>query len=168
MIVAAGALQPMIECSLPTELKDVLAGRVDADLEHAPVAKIADAVQRPMNDAECERERALMARLEQALGTSGAGAAGLDQVLSTLEQHRVELLLVPERSNLRAGLCPRCVRLWSDGERSCPLDGAALAEVDAVAHAIGKAARQSVPVLVVRHTDEALSRHGRIAALLKW
>lgn len=53
-----------------------------------------------------------------------------DEVLSTLEQDRVEALLVPERSTLKAGLCPTCGRLSTDGGRRCPLDGAVLAEVE--------------------------------------
>jgi hypothetical protein len=88
-----------------------------------------DAVAQLMEDAERERERALMHRVEEALGTGGAGAAGLDEVLSTLEQQRAELLLIPQRWTLRAGLCPYCGRLSTGGKRNCRLDGAALSDV---------------------------------------
>jgi len=45
--------------------------------------------------AERNREHALVARLKQAPGTGGAAGAGLNEVLSMLEQNRVEALLVP-------------------------------------------------------------------------
>ncbi len=168
VIVSSDELRPVIEHSLHSELANVLAGTIDADLEHASTDEIARAVAPVIERAERDREHALVARLEQALGTGGAAGAGLDEVLSMLEQHRVEALLVPERSSLRAGLCPRCGRLSTTDDGSCPLDGSVLAEVDAVEHAVEGAARQSTPVVVVRHEPDWLTEHGEIAALLRW
>lgn len=131
-IVASDELQPVILLSLHSTLTERLAGTIDANLEHAPTREIACAVEPVIERAAHDHERALIACIEQALGTGGAAAAGLDEVLSTLELDRVEASLVPEHSNLLAGLCPRCGRLsTADGGR-CPLDGAGLASVDAV------------------------------------
>ena len=168
VIVASDELRPVIEHSLHSELMEVLAGSVDADLEHAPTADIAQAVAPVIERADRDRERALVAQLEQALGTGGAAAAGLDEVLSTLEQQRVGTLLVPERASVKAGLCPTCGRLSAADDGRCPLDGATLAEVDAVEHAIEEAARRSGRVVVVRHETDWLIEHGGIAALLRW
>ena len=168
VIVASDELRPVIEHSLHSELMEVLAGSVEADLEHAPTADIAQAVAPVIERADRDRERALVAQLEQALGTGGAAAAGLDEVLSTLEQQRVGTLLVPERSSVKAGLCPMCGRLSAADDGRCPLDGAALAEVDAVEHAIEEAAHRSGRVVVVRHETDWLIEHGGIAALLRW
>ena len=167
-IVCSDELRPVIEGSLQRELVAVLAAIVDADLEHAPVDQIAGVVGPVIERAEHDRERDLIATLEQALGTGGPGAAGLDDVLSSLEQQRVEALLVPERSELRAGRCPTCGRLSTDGGRTCPLDGHAVADVDAVEYAVEKAARQSAEIIVLRHEPEWLQRHGELAALLRW
>ncbi len=168
VIVASSELRPVIEHSLPGELKEVLAGSVDADLEHAPADELARAVAPVIERAEHDRERALVDRLEQGLGTGGPAAAGLDEVLSTLEQERVETLLVADRSRLTAGLCPRCARLSTSDQGKCALDGAVLAEVDAVEHAVDEAVRQSARVVVMRHEVNWLLEHGQIAALLRW
>ena len=68
-----------------------------------------------------------------------------------LEQQRVDTLLIPERSELSAGFCTQCGRLSTANDGHCPLDGAALTEVDAVEHAVEEAGRQSVQVVVMRH-----------------
>jgi peptide chain release factor subunit 1 len=167
-IIASDELQPVIVRSLHSTLSARLAGTIDADLEHVPTGEIARAVEPVITRAAHDRERALVACIEQALGTGGAAAAGLDEVLSTLEQDRVEALLVPERSTLKAGLCPTCGRLSTDAGRRCPLDGAVLAEVDAIEHATEEAARRSAPIVVVRHETDWLTEHGGIAALLRW
>ena len=168
VIICSDELRPVIEHSLPGELTEVLAGSVDADLEHASAGEIARAVAPMIERTERDGERDLIAQLEQALGTGGPAAAGLDEVLSTLEQHRVETLFVGERSSLKAGVCPTCGRLSTDDDGKCPLDGAILAEVDAIEHAIEEAARQSARIVVARHEPEWLHEHGEIAALLRW
>jgi peptide chain release factor subunit 1 len=160
VIICSGELRPVIEHSLHSELTEVLAGTVDADLEHASADEIARAVAPMIERTDCDRERDLIAQLEQALG--------LNEVLSTLEQHRVETLLVGARSSLKAGVCHTCGRLSTDDDGKCPLDGAILVEVDAVEHAVEEAARQSARVVVVRHEPEWLQEHGEIAALLRW
>jgi peptide chain release factor subunit 1 len=168
VVVCADELRPVIERSLHSELKEVLAATVGADLEHASTGEIVQAVAPVIECVERDRELELIARIEQALGTGGPGAAGLDEVLSTLNQQRVETLLVPERPELRAGLCPTCGQLSTDGGRKCPLDGHSLAEVDAVEYAIEEAVRQSAQVVVVRHQPDWLHQHGDIAARLRW
>ena len=168
VIVASNALQPVIERTLPPELTELLAGIVDADLEHAAVEEIGHAVGPVIERVERDRERTLTERLDQALGTGGAAAAGFDEVIAMLEQRRVETLVVSERSHVKAGLCPTCGRLSITDDGSCPLDAARLGDVDATEHAVEKAARQSVPVVVMRHEWDWLSEHGEFAAILRW
>jgi peptide chain release factor subunit 1 len=168
VIVASDELRPVIEHSLHSELTKVLTGTVDADLEHAPADEITLAVTPVIERAERDRESALVARIEEGLATGGTGAAGLDEVLAMLEQHRVEELLVAERSSLIGGVCRHCGRLSTADDGRCPLDGAGIDEVDAVEHAVEEAARQSVRVVIVRHETDWLAEHGEIAALLRW
>ncbi len=167
-IVASDELRPVIVRSLHRTLSDRLAGTIDVDLEHVPAGEIARAVEPVITRAARDHERALVVCIEQALGTGGAAAAGLDEVLSTLEADRVEALLVPEHSHLVAGLCPRCWRLSTADDSRCPLDGADLASVDAVEHAVEAAARRSAQIVVARHETDWLIEHGRIAAVLRW
>jgi peptide chain release factor subunit 1 len=168
VVVASAELRPVVEESLHRELAQVLVGTIDADLENAPTEKIARAITPLIEDVELDREHELVARIEQGVGTGGAAATGLDEVLSMLEQQRVATLLVTERSVLTAGLCPRCGRLSTADDGRCRFDRAALAEVDAVEHAVDMAASQSVEIVVVRHKLEWLSAHGDFAALLRW
>lgn len=168
VVVASDELWPAVEASLDPELRDRLAGQVALDLEHAAAEEIARAVAPVIAAAETVHEQELVARLEQALGTGGPAAAGLDEVLSTLEQHRVQVLLLADGANLLAGLCPRCGRLSAAGDPHCSLDGAELGRVDAVEHATERAARDCAEVVVVHHKLTALREHGSIAALLRW
>ena len=167
-IVCGSELRPLVVADITGQLRALLAGIVDADLEHATVAEIAAAVAPVLRLTERDRERALTDELEQALGTGGPAAAGLDEVLSTLHEQRVATLFVGERDSLRAGRCAGCGRIWADPAASCPLDGEPLAEVDGVEHAVEQAERQSAQVVVVRDRDQWLRDRGRIAALLRW
>lgn len=139
--VASSELRPVIEDSLHGELAELLTRhhrrrrrtrhRRRAGLTVSPVAE----------RAQQARERALVARLEEALGTGGASAARLDEVLPMLDQQRVDALLIPEGSSLRSGLCPTGGRLSTTDDGRCPLDGAVLDEVDEVdevEHAVGR------------------------------
>lgn len=168
VIVASSELSPAIEASLHRDLRDRLAGRVEHNLEHAAVHEIESALTPVLERAERDRERALIARLKDALGTGGPAAAGLDEVLATLEEERIDVLLLAEDSSLTAGLCPRCGRLSASAEDRCRFDDAPLVPADAVEHLIALAAQHSVKVVVVRHERDALGEHGPVAALLRW
>lgn len=168
VVVAADELWPEVEVTLDHELRDRLAGHVALDLEHASAEEIVDAVAPVVERAQRDRERDLMASLEDALGTGGPAAAGLEEVLAMLEQERVETLLVADGATLTAGLCARCGRLSAAGQNHCPLDGAPLAAVDAVEHMVELAAHESVEIVVIRHELAALRQHDSIAALLRW
>ena len=168
VIVASGELAPVMEANLHRDLRDRLAGLVALDLEHAPAQDIVRAVAPVVDRADKDRERALIVRLEEALGIGGPAAAGLDEVLSTLEQDRVQTLLVAHGASLHAQLCPLCGQLSANGERRCRLDGAPLGSVDAIEHALELAAHQSAQVAVMRHEVAALRNRGSIAALLRW
>ncbi|MHB1833960.1 MAG: baeRF10 domain-containing protein [Solirubrobacteraceae bacterium] len=168
VVVCGSELRPLVTRDLNGQLRGRLAGIIDADLEHATVAEIAKAVAPVLRKAQRDHEQALIDELEQALATGGRAAAGLDEVLSTLEEQRVAILLVPERDSLRGGRCPTCGRIWTDGTTSCPVDGEQLLQIDCVEHAVKQAERQSAQVVVVRDHAQWLPEHGRIAALLRF
>jgi len=168
VIVAADELWPVLEKNLHRDLRDRLAGVITRDLEHSPEGDILRALAPVIERAERKREQALISRLEQALGKGGPAVCGLDEVLATLQQGRVEMLLLAERAQLTAGLCPSCEHLYAATDGACQLDGAPLVSVDAVEHLITQAARQSIPVTVTRLESSALSAHGEVAAFLHW
>jgi len=168
VIVASDELWPVVQESLHRDLRDRLAGVIERDLEHAATQEIERAVAPVLERAARDRERALISRLDEALGTGGPAAAGLDEVLATLEEERVDVLLVAENASLTAGLCSDCGRLSVSDEGRCRFDEAPLHPVDAVEHIIASAARHSVEVVLVRHERDALGEHGQVAALLRW
>ena len=167
-IVASDELWPLVEAELHRDLRDRVAGVIRQDLEHAAMEEIARAVSPVVEVAERERERTLISRLEDALGTGGAAAAGLDEVLATLREQRVELILLADQTSLTAGRCARCGRLSPSSDDRCADDGEPLTAVDAGEHILALAAQHSIGVAVLRHESEALLVHGQIAALLRW
>ncbi len=168
VIVAADELWPVLEKCLHQDLRDRLAGVVARNLEHSPGRDIAQAVGPVIERAEREQEQALMVRLERALGRGGPAVCGLDEVLSTFQEGRVEMLLLADRAELTAGLCPSCDRLYAANDGVCPLDGAPLLAVNGVEHLVARAAKQSIPVTIVHRDPDALRAHGEVASLLHW
>ena len=96
VIVAADEVRPLIEHSLPDELRRLLAGVVPEDLEKADGNQILTAVRPVIERLEHERERDLVARLEHGLAVGRRAASGPADVLAALEQDRVETLLVSD------------------------------------------------------------------------
>jgi peptide chain release factor subunit 1 len=168
VIVASDELWPVMEESLHQDLRDRLAGVISRDLDHSPERYIVQAVTPVIERAEREKEMALTSRLEQALGTGGPAVCGLDEVLATLQQGRVEMLLLTDQAKLTAGLCSSCDRLYATTDGECPLDGTPLVSVDAVEHLIVQAAQHAIPVRVTRHEPDVLRAHGDVAAFLHW
>lgn len=166
VLVAPDELWPVIHARLHPDLLARLTAHVVLDLERAGAKDIRRAVAAVVEEAELAREQQLLRRLSSALRTSGPAAAGVDEVLASLEQRRVETVMVAEGAQLIAGLCPRCGRVSSARERRCPLDGAPLVPVDAVDHTLEEAHHQRVNVVMLRHQTGGLRDHGSIAALL--
>jgi len=168
VIVASSELQPVISESLHTDLSQVLAGFVEADLEHASERDIAHAITPVVEQADRNRESSLLWELEESLAVGGHAVAGLDEVSRMLDEERVETLLIADGASLAGGRCPKCGRLFADPNGSCKVDGSDLEEVDAAQHAIDLAAERKAEVFVVSHEPEELARRGSIAALLRW
>jgi peptide chain release factor subunit 1 len=138
--IASQEIRPVIDRSLHRDLKAVLAGTVDADLGRATPQDLARVVGPLIDTAQREREQALATEIDEALGTGGAAAAGIDEVLAMLEQRRVDTLLVPPRSS----------------------------HAQTIEHAVDEAGRQSVPVVVMHYEADWLLAHGGIAARLRY
>ena len=156
----------MIHASLHPHLRVRLTTHDVLDLERAGAREITRAAAAVVEHAERTREQQLLDRLSNTLARGGPAAAGVDEVLASLEQRRIETVIVAEGAQLSAGLCPRCGQVSSSRERHCPLDGAPLAPVDAVDHTREEAHHQRINVVTLRHEAAGLRDHGSIAALL--
>ncbi|MCA1687781.1 MAG: host attachment protein, partial [Actinobacteria bacterium] len=110
-----------VEGRLHPYLRDRLAGRIEVDVEHANADDVRAAAAPLIKADDRRREREALDRLEEGLGAGGRAAAGLDDVLSALNERRVESLLIAEGWHAPGVVCPQ------DGwmgvaEARCPLD----------------------------------------------
>ena len=136
-----------------------------------------------MERVEIERERELLARLAQGLGTGGRGAAGLQPTLDALLQARVETLLLLDGFSAPGAVCPRCGWMGADPQATrCPVDDEAVQRRDDVVEAaIAATLQQDASVVVVPRRDDPadpdtgpsscfleLEGHGGIAAVLRF
>lgn len=127
-----------LERKLHPYLKERLAGSVRVSVEDSTADDVRAEAARGIGAFERRREHELLDRLEQGLGAGGRAAAGADDVLSCLEEGRVDTLLLAE--DFRAsGIAERATE---------------------------KALESSAEVVVVRHHD--LTSHDGIAALLRY
>ena len=168
VVGATPELFPVFEHHLHPYVRETLAGRVDVDVEVAGPDDVARAVEPLLDELDREREREALERLEAGLGSDGRAAAGLDRVLSALNERRVETLLFADGRAAPGVSCPRCGWLGA-AEDQCPLDGTPVDRRENVLEdAIGAAVLQSAEPLAVRHHRDALTPHGGVAAVLRF
>jgi peptide subunit release factor 1 (eRF1) len=85
-----------LEGHLHPYLKERLAGHVRLDVENASVEDVRRATAERVEELEGKREAEALERVRQGIGSGGRAAAGRDEVMSVLEQARVETLLLAD------------------------------------------------------------------------
>jgi hypothetical protein len=166
LIGAPGDLYAHLEGRLHPDVGARLAGRVDVDVEHSSPADVLEAAAPAVEDLCRRGEREAMDRLADGLGRGGA-ATGLDDVLGSLHERRVETLLYEEGAPRPGRVCPRCG--WaSSAAQSCPVDGTATRERDDLLEpAVESAIVQDADVIALP-PDGRLGAQDGIAALLRF
>jgi peptide chain release factor subunit 1 len=154
------------ESKLHGYLAGRLAGRIEVDVDTATPEKVLQKTQPLFESIEEEREAAALERL----GEGGRAALNLEQVLQALNERRVECLLLDERFSAPGTACPECGWLGPAEERTCPVDGRELEQLDDLTEAaIELTLQQSAEILAVRRRREELQqRAGGVAALLRF
>jgi peptide chain release factor subunit 1 len=154
------------ESKLHGYLAERLAGRIEVDVEHSTAEEVLDAVQPRFEELEDEREVDALERL----GEAGRAAIGLEEVLRSLNERRVETLVADEQFAAAGTCCPTCGWLGPAGEHACPLDETELEALDDLTEAaVELTIQQSAEILAVRRRrDELAERAGGIAALLRF
>ena len=154
------------ESKLHDYLAARLAGRIEVDVDTATPGKVLEKTQPLFEAIEEEREAAALDRL----GEGSRAAQNLEEVLPALNERRVESLVLDERFTAPGTTCPECGWLGPGGERTCPVDGRELEQLDDLTEAaIELTLQQSAEVLAVRRRREELQeRAGGVAALLRF
>jgi peptide chain release factor subunit 1 len=156
------------EGMLDQKMSDLLAGRVDVDVENTNADEVAEAAAETMREHEEKEQTELLGRLEEGLGRGERAAAGLDDVLAALNEQRVETLLVDAGFSATGAQCPSCGLITSRTGGNCPADETELEErPDIVAAAAERVLAQDAKVVALRERPE-LESHGGIAAVLRF
>jgi peptide subunit release factor 1 (eRF1) len=153
--------------ALHSYLQQRIVGDVQLDVENSGIDDVRTAAAEAVEAYETQREREALDRLNEAVGRGGRGAAGLDEVLSALNEARVEILLLADGFTA-SGYRDRESGLLTSEDRSGPVDEGALEHLDnLVEAAIEKTMEQAAEVMLVRRHDD-LERHGGIGAVLRY
>jgi peptide chain release factor subunit 1 len=154
------------ESKLHGYLSGRLGGRIEVDVDTATPEQVLAKTQPLFEEIEEQREAAALDRL----GEGGRAAFNLEEVLRALNERRVECLLLDERFAAPGTICPECGWLGPDRERTCPVDGTELEQLDDLTDAaIELTLQQSAEILAVRRRREELQeRAGGIAAMLRF
>ncbi|MDQ4149330.1 MAG: hypothetical protein M3164_04975 [Actinomycetota bacterium] len=159
-------LWPRIREKLHPYVAEDVIGRIDVDTQNADSEELQNVLQSLASQYEQQREQALIERLREGLGNNSRAAAGPDDVLRSLNEARVERLLVADGYMGEVKFCPKCGFLTQDGDE-CPLDGERLQTATLVDKASERTEEIGGETFVVRD-PEALKDFGSIAAILRF
>jgi peptide chain release factor subunit 1 len=158
-------LRNEIESHLHAYLRERIAGRLQLDVENSSTEDVRAAVAREREAFETQREREALDRLTEGVGRGARGAAGLSEVLSALNEARVDTLLIAGGFAAAGQRDRETGLLYAEGDApgGRPLEPLE----DVVEPAIEKALEQSAQVMrVTRHED--LGPLGGIGAVLRY
>jgi peptide chain release factor subunit 1 len=161
LIGAPEELVGELEEKLHPYLRERIVGRLGLDVENSSLEDVRKAAAHALTEHTRRCEREALDRLAAGVGRGGRGAAGLDEVLSALNEARVETLLVAEGFRAPGRIDRETGMLRADGAP----EGEPVPDI--VERAIEKALEQSAKAIVVRHHDD-LGPLGGIGALLRY
>ncbi|MEA2386553.1 MAG: hypothetical protein QOJ22_727 [Thermoleophilaceae bacterium] len=157
-----------VEKVLHPDIQKRLAGRLTVDVENTAGDAVLEAARPLIEEHERQAERAALDRVKQGVGSGGRGVAGLDDVLGSLNERRVELLLIEERFQMPGKVCPQCGSLYPQNVAACPADESPTESYDdIVEEAVELAVSQSADVIITRHHDD-LEQLGGVGAVLRF
>jgi peptide chain release factor subunit 1 len=167
LIATPAELAGSFESKLHPEVLARVAGRIDVDVEHSSPEDVRRAASDALESQGRRREREALDRLAAGVGANGRAAAGLEEVLASLYERRVETLLYQEGLRREGRVCPSCGWMTAAVER-CPVDGTTTERRDNVLEpAVESALAQSADVIVVRHHPDLGTFEG-IGAVLRF
>ncbi len=143
-------------------------GRVAVDVATATEQQVRDAVAGLVEQADDERQREALDRLESCLATAERAAGGPGPTIDALNERRVETLLYQAGLDRAGGRCAQCGLLSVETSGPCPVDGTALARVEPLREAaLESALEQDADIVIVQRYPELGPLEG-MAALLRF
>jgi peptide chain release factor subunit 1 len=165
LVSAPDELVNEVEAKLHPYLRERIAGRVHLDVENSSIDDVRAAAGQAMEDWRRRCEREALDRLVEGVGRGGRGAAGLSAVLQSLNEQRVETLLLGEGFRSAGGRDPATGMVYPGDQGP---EGQALEHSENIVElAIEKAIEQSAKVIKVRYHDD-LGPLGGIGAVLRY
>jgi len=167
VIGAQEELWPRIADRLHPYVAEDVVGRIDADVQMAQAGDLLAKLKSIQAQEEHERTESLLGRLREGLAKDSRAAAGLSQVLSSLNEARVDTLLIAEGYDAPGTVCPKCGYLSVSAEK-CPIDGERTEHAESIVEkAIDRADDTSADYVTVREPG-SLDSIGSIAAVLRF
>lgn len=164
-IAATDEVYAAVEHELHPYLRERLAPRLQVPVS-ASETDITNAVIEIERRVERERERAMVAKLRDAIGSGSKGVAGLAPVLTALNERRVATLLL-SNGFAEAGWSCACGALALRGPK-CPMDGQDMQRVDdVVSDAVDAALREGAQI-VTCEANADLDVLDRVGAILRY
>ena len=165
LIGAPDELVNELKAKLHPYLRERIVGRLHLDVENTSLDDVKGAAGKATEDWTRRCERGALDRLTEAVGRGERGAAGLSGVLQTLNEQRVEILLVADGFRSAGGRDTDTGMLFAGDHGP---DGQELERCENIVEpAIEKAIEQSAKVIKVRYHDD-LGPLGGIGAVLRY
>ncbi|HEU4657070.1 MAG TPA: hypothetical protein VFR97_06075 [Capillimicrobium sp.] len=167
LIAAPGELRGAVEEQLHPYVRERLGGWLDVPVEHSSVDEVARAVTEALDAERRRRDDAVLERVRDGIGRGDRAVGGLRDVLTALNERRVDTLLYDAGLQVEAVVCPQCGFLGVD-EATCPVDGTPTERREnGIENAAETAVLQAADVRVLVDRPD-LGPHGGIAALLRF
>jgi peptide chain release factor subunit 1 len=162
-------LWPDVQATLHPYLRERVRARMELDIDRSTPEEVHRRAAPLVTAREQERERAALRSLDSGLGRNGRSAVGLDEVVTAVNEHRVELLLLLQDARFAGAACARCDWLASSTGILCAVDGSSVEPTDSLPELVAQSVlRDGGDVLVVHHSVGELVEHGSIAAMLRY
>lgn len=160
-------LRPRVLERLHPYIAERVAAQIEVDIQMADAAELEEKLKEVQAVREREREDRLLQDLQRGLANDSRAASGISDVLDSLNQARVETLLVGDGWDRSGAVCPKCGYL-SLSVGKCPVDGEAMAEVDSLVEELVERADETSAEAVMIADGSALDDREPVAALLRY
>lgn len=152
---------------MPRSLADKVVGQLNLDVNASP-AETWEHAYRVAQHAQKQQEADLLEQVITLARKGGAGALGLPDTLSALQQGRVHQLLVDPTLRQAGGQCGQCAAVVTETVAECPYCGGKLIpSQDVVNLAIHRAMDTGIKVSALESSPR-LAEVGQIAAVLRY